>query len=136
VNKPAVTTADAMASITSRGAAVTSPPGSVGTCVKFTYPARQIQERSDLAGQEGLSLARKVATSTTHAMGPVRRESPYRARVAPTSTQTAGSRTTAASRSVPKTLRGGGRTRAGARLEETARFFEFLINEMPSVLEQ
>jgi DNA-binding transcriptional regulator GbsR (MarR family) len=27
-------------------------------------------------------------------------------------------------------------TRAGARLEETARFFEFLINEMPSVLER
>ena len=27
-------------------------------------------------------------------------------------------------------------SRAGARLEETARFFEFLINEMPSVLER
>ena len=31
---------------------------------------------------------------------------------------------------------GGVDTRAGARLEETARFFEFLINEMPSVLER
>jgi DNA-binding transcriptional regulator GbsR (MarR family) len=30
----------------------------------------------------------------------------------------------------------GVETRAGARLEETARFFEFLINEMPRVLER
>ena len=30
----------------------------------------------------------------------------------------------------------GADTRAGARLEQTARFFEFLINEMPSVLER
>jgi predicted transcriptional regulator len=30
----------------------------------------------------------------------------------------------------------GADTRAGARLEETARFFEFLTNEMPSVLER
>jgi hypothetical protein len=30
----------------------------------------------------------------------------------------------------------GADTRAGARLDETARFFEFLTNEMPSVLER
>jgi predicted transcriptional regulator len=30
----------------------------------------------------------------------------------------------------------GVETRAGARLEETARFFEFLINEMPRILER
>jgi predicted transcriptional regulator len=30
----------------------------------------------------------------------------------------------------------GADTRAGRRLEETARFFEFLINEMPSVLQR
>jgi hypothetical protein len=30
----------------------------------------------------------------------------------------------------------GADTRAGRRLEETARFFEFLINEMPGVLER
>ncbi len=34
VSRPAATSADPMASITSRGAAVTSPPGRVGTCVK------------------------------------------------------------------------------------------------------
>jgi hypothetical protein len=31
---------------------------------------------------------------------------------------------------------GGADTRAGRRLEETARFFEFLVNEIPSVLER
>jgi hypothetical protein len=48
---------------------------------------RQIQQRVDLAGQEGRD-------EHGPRVGAARRESPYRARLAPTSTQTAGSRTT------------------------------------------
>jgi hypothetical protein len=99
-HSPAANSVTAMASRASSGPAVTSPPGRFGTCVNGE--SSRTQRGRSSSGP--ISLARKVATSTAQAIGAARRESPYRARLAPTSTQTAGSRTTAARRSAPNTL--------------------------------
>ena len=71
-HSPTAINAAAAASKPTSGPAVTSPPGSAGTCVNGERSRTQCGKFSS----GPISLARNAATSTTQAIGAARRESP------------------------------------------------------------
>ncbi len=90
---------------------------------EIAYPARQIQQRADLAGQEGRNQH-----------GPRDRGCTTMRHVTDTSAPDELQQWAKLSREGVDLV--GANTRAGRRQEETARFFEFLVDEIPSVLER